>query len=159
MIVNLVIPPSHIQPLFTTSSPRPSSSPSLLSIYTSLISSPILTPQPYDPKSMVNDQLKSSVNGPKAQELRAIVDRWSLSDEEVADGPNGWQKKFEEIAVFATLLACATGRKGKEIRVDFFLVSHSLPLYINVLYSALGTVTNSAISFHFNFSERQIRLF
>ncbi|AFR92180.2 hypothetical protein CNAG_07308 [Cryptococcus neoformans var. grubii H99] len=143
VIVNLVIPPSHIQPLFTTpSTPRPSSSPSLLSIYTSLLSSPTLKPQPYDPESMVNDQLKSSVDGPKASELRALVDRWSLSDEEVADGPDGWQKKFEEITVFVTLLACATGRKGKEIRVDFFLMhaltsSIFLPAYLTRLTPSL----------------------
>ncbi|KAL0250754.1 hypothetical protein I308_102970 [Cryptococcus tetragattii IND107] len=139
VIVNLVIPSSHIEPLFTTPSPpRPSSSPSLLSIYTSILSSPTLKPQPYDPESMVNDQLKSSVEGPKAAELRGMVDRWSLSDEEVADGPEGWQMKFNEIAVFVTLLACATGRKGKEIRVDFFLMhtltsSIFLPAYLSHL--------------------------
>lgn len=138
VIVNLVIPSSHIESLVTSPSPpRPSSSPSLLSIYTSILSSPTLKPQPYDPESMVNDQLKSSVEGPKAAELRGMVGRWSLSDEEVADGPEGWQKKFNEIAVFVTLLACATGRKGKEIRVDFFLVSHLFIPYPTVLYSVL----------------------
>lgn len=111
---------------------------------------------------MVNDQLKSSVEGPKASELRALVDRWSLSDEEVADGPDGWQKKYEEITVFVTLLACATGRKGKEIRVDFFLVSHSCPLLYHPIllpYGSSGTVTNSTTLLSFSFSERRIRLF
>lgn len=106
---------------------------------------------------MVNDQLKSSVEGPKAAELRGMVGRWSLSDEEVADGPEGWQKKFNEIAVFVTLLACATGRKGKDIRVDFFLVSSPLyPLsHPSVLCStALSiTVANSTILFHFPFGK------
>lgn len=51
-----------------------------------------------------------------------------LTDIELGDDKEGCQRKVEELAVLASFLACATGRTGREPRVDFFLVRLSNPL-------------------------------
>ncbi|KAK8864191.1 hypothetical protein IAR55_001437 [Kwoniella newhampshirensis] len=98
---------------------------SILEIYAILTTSSKTTPPKYDTDSMINDKLIAATEEGRAQALRGLVDEWSLSDDELADGKAGWERKYEEIAVFVTLLACGTGRQGHAPRVDFFLM-HAL---------------------------------
>ncbi|WWD17510.1 hypothetical protein CI109_101951 [Kwoniella shandongensis] len=98
---------------------------SILEIYAIMTTSEKTTPPKYDPDSMINDKLIAATEDGRAQALRELVEQWSLCDEELADGKAGWERKYEEIAVFVTLLACGTGRQRHEPRVDFFLM-HAL---------------------------------
>ncbi|WVQ99214.1 hypothetical protein IAU59_006346 [Kwoniella sp. CBS 9459] len=111
---------------------------SLLEIYSIMLSSVKFTPAPYDKDSTINDKLKLASRDGKAEALRKLVDEWSLTDEELADGRGGWERKFEEVAIFVTLIACATGREGHPPRVDFFLMhaltsSIFIPSYLSLI--------------------------
>jgi len=96
--------------------------PSLLEVYAEFLADPTLSPPPYDPDMMINDRLNSAVQGNHAGNLVALVHKWSLSDDELFDGPGGWERKLEEIAVLVTLIACASQKTGQSPKVDFFLV-------------------------------------
>lgn len=100
----------------------PVSGKSLLEIYSDFCQNPKIKPVPYDPDMLINDRLKGCLKDGGAESLFALGEEWSLTDEEVSDGSDGWTRKLEEVAVLGTLLACATGRKGKDKKVDFFLV-------------------------------------
>ncbi|WVQ67892.1 uncharacterized protein L199_006097 [Kwoniella botswanensis] len=111
---------------------------SLLEIYSIVLHSPDLAPVPYDKNSSINDRLKYATEGGKAEKVRKLAEDWSLTDEELSDGKNGWKRKFEEVAILVTLLACGTGRKGKELKIDFFLMhtltsSIFIPTYMPIL--------------------------
>lgn len=77
----------------------------------------------------MRDRMLGSTEGNKGSILREMASDWSLTDEELGEGPEGWEAKVGELGVFNTLIACATGREGKETRIDFFLV--------RVLYSVV----------------------
>ncbi|WWC89561.1 uncharacterized protein L201_004485 [Kwoniella dendrophila CBS 6074] len=112
---------------------------SLLEIYSILSKSEKLVPAPYDPDSSINERIKFASEGSKAQELRDLVEEWSLTDSELDNNEKeGWKRKYEELAILVTLLACATGRKGKGLKVDFFLMhtltsSIFIPSYMPIL--------------------------
>jgi len=95
---------------------------SLLEVYADFLADPTLSPPPYDPDMMINDRLKSAVRGDHADKLVTLVHKWDLSDTELFDGPGGWERKLEEIAVLVTLIACASQKDGHPPKVDFFLV-------------------------------------
>ncbi|KAK4687208.1 hypothetical protein P7C73_g2910, partial [Tremellales sp. Uapishka_1] len=111
-------------------------SKSLLDIYTEFSTLPSLAPGPYDPDALINTRLKDALKDGKADETRRLVSLWSLEDVDLEG--QGLQKKLEEIAILTTLLTGATGRPGKEKRVDFFLMhtltsSIFLPSYLSPL--------------------------
>ncbi|WVR07242.1 hypothetical protein IAU60_004283 [Kwoniella sp. DSM 27419] len=111
---------------------------SLVELYSMVVASDKLKPVPYDKDSLINDKLKLASTEGRAEALQALLEDWSLSDEELADGKDGWERKFEEVAILVTLLACATGRPGHPPRVDFFLMhaltsSIFLPSYLPLL--------------------------
>ncbi|OCF42806.1 hypothetical protein I317_03408 [Kwoniella heveanensis CBS 569] len=138
-----VLTPEYIKEVLHPSNPpscarEPRLGRSLLEIYSIMLSSNKLTPAPYDKDSLINDKLKLATQDGKAEALRKLVDEWSLTDEELADGKDGWERKFEEVAILVTLLACATGREGRPPRVDFFLMhtltsSIFIPTYLPLL--------------------------
>lgn len=120
-------PPPEARAQWTVDYPsrQPRSGKSLLQIYAEVLSSEALKPVPYDEKMMINDRIVHAGEGERGEALHTLARQWSLSDEELKDGPGGWESKVEELAILATLLACGSGRKGQKPRVDFFLVSHS----------------------------------
>lgn len=87
-----------------------------------MLSSDTFAPVPYDKDMMINDRLVATGEGAH-DPLHKLAKEWSLSDDELKDGNGGWELKVEEISILATLLACGSGRKGEEPKVDFFLVS------------------------------------
>ena len=97
---------------------------SLLQIYAEVCADPHFKPVPYDPDHLISTRVKYVVDGENSGKLREMFKSWSLSDEEVGDGPKGWRRKVAEVDLLASLLACGTTRRGYEKKVDFFLVSH-----------------------------------
>lgn len=95
----------------------------LLELYAKIQTHPELPPIPYNPDSLMRDRMLGAVEGEKGKILWRLMDRWSLNDEELKDGPGGWEVKVGELALLNTLLACGTGREGTELKIDFFLVS------------------------------------
>lgn len=95
----------------SSASRGPAKGISLLELYAKVCSDPALAPVPYDPDMSINDRLEGAIKGDKAARLRELVAEYDVDS-----------AQLEEIAVFATLLACATGRQGKPAKVDFFLV-------------------------------------
>ncbi|WRT66146.1 uncharacterized protein IL334_003099 [Kwoniella shivajii] len=131
--------PTNEDTLEPTDAREPRLGRSLLEIYSILLSSDTLIPEPYNPDSSINERIKFASEGGRAEGLRKLIEDWSLSNEELSDNDQmGWKRKFEELAIFTTLLACATGKKGKPSKVDFFLVhtltsSIFIPTYMPVL--------------------------
>ncbi|WVQ82439.1 hypothetical protein IAT38_004567 [Cryptococcus sp. DSM 104549] len=134
-IVKQLVTPDHLRHIMSSPASTTEARPTLLQLYARLVASPDLTPPPYNESMMITDKLKKSLDGSRGEALRALVDEWILTDEDLE---NGWDKKMEEIAVFVTLLACGTGREGHPARVDFFLMhaltsSIFLPAYLPLL--------------------------
>ena len=100
--------------------------PSLLEVYASFLADDDLAPPPYDPDMMINDRLTSAVEGDRGDKLVRLAQKWSLTDQELGDGPAGWERKLEEMGVLVTLVACASQRKGHGPKIDFFLVCLSI---------------------------------
>jgi hypothetical protein len=96
---------------------------SLLEIAGEVQNDPALKPVKYNPDMLMRDRFIGAASDGRGARLRELVGQWSLTDEELSDGPTGWLSKVEELAVLATLVTCATSRVGKPPRVDFFLVS------------------------------------
>jgi hypothetical protein len=102
---------------------QPLKGKSLLEIAGEVQNDPALKPIKYDPDMLMRDRFIGAASDGRGARLRELVGQWSLTDEELSDGPTGWSSKVEELAVLATLVTCATSRVGKPPRVDFFLVS------------------------------------
>jgi hypothetical protein len=94
--------------------------PSLLELYAELCTSPKCDPGPYDPNALLTARMKTALQDGRGEEMRRIGGQWVLS---MGFTQSQWEERYEEIAVLATLLACSTSRPGKDVRVDFFLVS------------------------------------
>ncbi|RSH81577.1 hypothetical protein EHS25_006199 [Saitozyma podzolica] len=104
---------------------QPLKGKSLLEIAGEVQRDPALKPVKYDPDMLMRDRFIGAASEGRGARLRELVGQWSLTDEELSDGPTGWLSKVEELAVLATLVTCATSRVGKPPRVDFFLM-HAL---------------------------------
>jgi len=98
---------------------------SLLEIYTELCSSSKVKLPAYDPDMSINDRMTGVLAGGQGEEIRKIADKWAVTEGELVKSgeADGWARRVEELHVFCTLLAVGTGRKGRETKVDFFLVS------------------------------------
>ncbi|ORX36099.1 hypothetical protein BD324DRAFT_630158 [Kockovaella imperatae] len=95
---------------------KPASSKSILEIYSTFCSDETFKPVPYDPDAMISTRIKRALQ--HAEKLRELVGSWSLTDQEL----EGWKGKIQEVDLLATLLACASTRRGYEKKVDFFLM-------------------------------------
>ncbi|KAF5349223.1 hypothetical protein D9756_009336 [Leucocoprinus leucothites] len=101
---------------------QPSAGISLLEVLRQVTDSPILAPPlPYNPDHLLSARLKSAVEGEKPAEILRIAQQYTLaipndaSEEEL-------ESRVEELVWTATLLMFATGREGRETRLDFFLM-------------------------------------
>jgi hypothetical protein len=95
--------------------PSPHGSKTALEIYALFQSSSEITLKPYDPDAMINARLREAIEGQNGPELRKLVGMWRLEgkrDDEVVN----------ELLVLGALAAGATGRLGRETRIDFFMV-------------------------------------
>ena len=105
------------------SAPAPPKSPrSLLQIYADMCADPSFKAKKYNPDELIQDRIKNALKNGNDAKLREMVTTWSLTDKELGDGPEGWRRKVKELDLLATLMACATTRRGYEKKVDFFLV-------------------------------------
>ena len=98
-----------------------------LEIYSLLSDHDKAIPLPYDAERGVNETLEKSLTGGRAEGLISLADKWSLNDDELRDGPGGYEEKVKELSVLVTLVACASSRWGKKARVEFFTVSKESP--------------------------------
>ncbi|PFH50516.1 hypothetical protein AMATHDRAFT_144896 [Amanita thiersii Skay4041] len=108
----------------------------LLEILREVYDSDILKPvMPYDPNALVNARLKAAVSEGREEEIKRMCSKFvvdaTLSSAE-------FDAKIQECFWTATLLLCATGRQGREPRLDFFLMhlvtsSLFLPSYFRFL--------------------------
>lgn len=101
---------------------QPSSGPSLLEILRQVCDSEVLAPPlPYNPDQLLSERFKGATEGPKAAEILRICSQYThsipndASEEELSS-------RIEELIWAATLLMFATGREGREHRLDFFLM-------------------------------------
>ncbi len=101
--------------------------PSPLELYSELCSSPSSDPGPFDPDALITARMRTALQDGRGEEMRRIASQWVLSPEFT---PLQWEERYEEIAVFVTLLACSTSRPGRDVRVDFFLVSRGVVVVI-----------------------------
>ncbi|WVQ77260.1 hypothetical protein IAR50_006943 [Cryptococcus sp. DSM 104548] len=139
-LISPLIPPFTTKSWLTCPVPVPTAehASSLSELYTSLASDPALKPVPFDPNSMINTQLLKAVSDGRGEALRKLVEGWEVKLEEGGEGRFGWEGLMQDLGVFTTLLACGTGRKGHEPRVDFFLLhaltsSIFIPAYLPLL--------------------------
>jgi hypothetical protein len=117
---------------------QPSTGISLLEVFRQISDSPILTPPlPYNPDLDYLEQVKAVVEGERAAEILRISQQWTLaipndaSDEEL-------DARVEEIIWAAILMTFASGREGREPRLDFFLVHFvTSSLFFKPLFSVL----------------------
>ncbi|KAJ3566537.1 hypothetical protein NP233_g6943 [Leucocoprinus birnbaumii] len=124
---------------------QPSTGISLLEVFRQVIDSPILTPPlPYNPELLVNARIKAALEGQKPAEILRIAQQYTLAIPNDASEAE-LESRVEELTWVATLLMFATGREGRETRLDFFLmhlVTSALFLspVFNVLKSARSKV-------------------
>ncbi|KAJ9103664.1 hypothetical protein QFC19_004239 [Naganishia cerealis] len=120
--------------------PRELHHPGLLELYAELCDADKLDPGPYDPDMMIDRRMRNAVEGGRAAEIQRIAEKWALSEAELVvegdemAGPPGWGTRTEELQILCTLLASATGRPGRETRVDFFLRVILLKSYLLVVF-------------------------
>ncbi|KAL7409512.1 hypothetical protein BDY24DRAFT_402896 [Mrakia frigida] len=104
--------------LSTSFTPAKSQGLSALEVYSQLCSSSAISMKPYDAEAMINARLIDALDGANAEELRRLVSLWDLS----TSSPDWETARSEELMLFGALLAGSTGRKGKEVVIDFFLM-------------------------------------
>ncbi|CAK5263339.1 unnamed protein product [Mycena citricolor] len=104
---------------------EPTTGVTLLSIFRDVYDSPILAPvMPYAPNDMFGARFKQlSKNPERGTELKRLFSQWSINTQLTGAAFEAeCAKKVEECLWLATLLMSATGRKGHEPRLDFFLM-------------------------------------
>jgi len=84
----------------------------LREVYDSKILHPIM---PYDPDALINKRLQNALQDDRPAEIRRICSKYTLA----TSSPDA---AAEDILWGAVLLLCATGRAGREPRLDFFLM-------------------------------------
>jgi Questin oxidase-like len=75
---------------------------------------------PYDPDALFNARLQYIFRPESAKEIQSICSGYSFREAE--EGEEYWTKKADEFVWASTLLMCATGKEGKNPRLDFFLM-------------------------------------
>ena len=110
--------------------------PSVLELLRQVYDSDILKPiMPYDNDALLSARIRDAVSEGRAEEITRICSQFSI---DTSFDDQEYDTKVEEIIWTATLLLCATGRSGRQPRLDFFLMhlvtsSLFLPSYLRVL--------------------------
>ena len=118
----------------------PSRGPSVLELLRQVYDSDILKPiMPYDPNALLSARIRDAVSEGRADEIKRICSQFSI---DTSSGDQEYDAKVEEIIWTAALLLGATGRPGRQPRLDFFLMhlvtsSLFLPSYLRVLQDPL----------------------
>jgi hypothetical protein len=102
-----------------TALPSSGQATTLLSILQEVYDADALVPKmPYEPDALLSKRTKDALADGRGAELRRIVSQWTVNENgKEAD----WDRLTEQCMWLATLLMTATGRKGHETRLDFFL--------------------------------------
>lgn len=101
---------------------QPSRGISLLEVLRQVSDSPILTPPlPYNREILVSAQVKLILEREKPEDILCIVQQYTLAIPNDAS-EDELDSRAEELIWAATLLLFATGREGREARLDFFLM-------------------------------------
>ena len=91
----------------------------LLSIVRKMYDSDILCPvMPYDPDALLSKRMRDALTNGRPEEIRRLSSLFSVNATDSAEV----QKRIEEVIWTATLLTFATGKHGREPRLDFFLM-------------------------------------
>lgn len=101
---------------------QPFTGPSLLETLRQICDSETLaSPLPYDPKPFISQRIQAITEGPRAAEILRICQQYTLSIPNDASQEE-LDARLEELIWAGTLLLFATGREGREVRLDFFLM-------------------------------------
>ncbi|KAJ7158464.1 hypothetical protein C8R46DRAFT_392521 [Mycena filopes] len=122
----------------------PPTSLSLLELLHEAYESPLLIPvMPYDSEALMIKRLRDWLSDPKrAAEIRRIYAKWTI-DLEGGDEEIG--RKVRECIVQATLLLASTGKPGRELRADFFLMHYLTgALFLPTVIKSLDSMTAKA---------------
>lgn len=93
---------------------------SLLEILRQVYDSPTLKPvMPYDPNALISARINSALSEGRMEEIKRICSQFCIDD---SLGELEFDKKLEECILVSTLLLFATGKEGREPRLDFFLM-------------------------------------
>lgn len=125
----------RFQPAFA---PVAESGPSMLEILRQVYDSPVLHPvMPYDNNALISTRMKAALTEGRAEEIQRICSRMNLDN--LSD--DDYSAKANEIIWTCTLIMFATGKPGRNPRLDFFLMhlvtsSIFLKSYVNSLQVA-----------------------
>ncbi|KXN81565.1 Oxidoreductase AflY [Leucoagaricus sp. SymC.cos] len=101
---------------------QPSAGISLLEVLRQVCDSNILTPPlPYRDELLLSDRIKGAVEGKKAAEILRLSQQFTSAIPNDASQQE-LDARVEELIWVVTLLMFATGREGRETRLDFFLM-------------------------------------
>jgi len=117
---------------------QPSRGISLLEVLRQISDSPILTPPlPYDREVFIYTRVKAVLEDAKLADILRIVQQYTLAIPNDAS-EDELDSRVEELIWVATLLFFATGREGRETRLDFFLM-HLLTssIFLKPLFSVI----------------------
>lgn len=102
-----------------TSLPSSGQAPTLLSLLREVYDADVLVPKlPYEPNVLLSQRAKDALADGRGSELKRIVSQWTINEQ---GNESDWDRLTEQCIWLATLLMAATGRKGHEPRLDFFL--------------------------------------
>ncbi|KAJ7024753.1 hypothetical protein C8F04DRAFT_1301508, partial [Mycena alexandri] len=120
---------------------HPVTSLSLLELLHEAYESPHLVPvMPYDSGALMVQRLRDWMSDPKrAAEIRRIYSKWTIN---LAGGEEEINNKVRECVVQATLLLASTGKPGRELRADFFLMHYLTgALFLPTVIKSLDNMT------------------
>ena len=132
--------PDNDAPLLPVTGPgrQPSRGISLLEVFRQISDSPILTPPlPYDREILVYTRLKAILEDGRLTDILRIVQQYTLAIPNDAS-EDELDSRVEELIWVVTLLLFATGREGRETRLDFFLMHFvTSSLFLKSLFSVI----------------------
>ncbi|KAJ7168541.1 hypothetical protein C8R46DRAFT_897702 [Mycena filopes] len=148
-LAQAAVTPTGAVPLFDMPQAMPSlahppTSLSLLELLREAYESPLLVPvMPYDSEALMIKRLRDWLSDPKrAAEIRRIYAKWTI---DLDGGDEEIERKVRECIVQATLLLASTGKPGRELRADFFLMHYLTgALFLPTVIRSLDSMTAKA---------------
>jgi len=132
--------PDNDAPLLPVTGPgrQPSRGISLLEVLRQISDSPILTPPlPYNREILVYTRVKTILEDGNLTDILRIAQQYTLAIPNDAS-EDELDSRVEELIWVVTLLLFATGREGRETRLDFFLMHFvTSSLFLKPLFSVI----------------------